>query len=531
MITLEKLLTMPALRDMKLLASRSGLNKEVRAVSVMDAPDSYKWLRGGELLLTSGYLLGNDPDLLAYLINKLVEAGSSALAIKQGRFMSTIPEYVLQFAERHQFPIIEIPNRFVWSDIIAVFYELFYGIPENSHIQIDPEHVEQICEAGRFGPIALMDKLTELFRVPLAVLLDNKQILADNRLPGAALIESALINSPALPECLGNEVMRVDKYYLTVCLIPFAHHGHKEYMAVMSQSLNFIIEIKKLFHFVESLLEKETSVADRQGAVYRKIILDLMADRLSREELNGLEQFRGVAEKRYNGILIIKSGDTRQTYFQLNKFFKSPLLESLGKVSAHMAENAANQEAVVMLELYIKEKDEADVCIQWQSSLFEKMEYYMQEKNEGYVSMGRFSNSVWDIQTSYREARSALAIGRLLWEDRRCFLNAMVSVYSILHQYGLSYLDLAYMHRLDNHQGGLSFDGIKTLEAYIECGGFKKASAKLYIHENTLRYRIQKIGDFLYLNLADPIITQSLLTQVKLWKLVKEMGEAEVSGG
>ena len=77
------------------------------------------------------------------------------------------------------------------------------------------------------------------------------------------------------------------------------------------------------------------------------------------------------------------------------------------------------------------------------------------------------------------------------------------------------------MHLLENHQAGFSFDGIQTLEAFIERGGYKKAAADLYIHENTLRYRIQKIGDLLHADLEDPMVVHGLITQVKLWKLLK----------
>lgn len=530
MITLEMLLNMPALKDLRLVGGQEGLKKEVRTVSVMDAPDSYKWLKGKEFILTSGYLLADDSEHLCFLIEKLIEAGSCALGIKKGRFLHEITDDVLQLAQQHQFPIVEIPYYFVWSDIIAVFYELFYGIPESSDIRISTEYIEELCAAGRFGPLSLMDKLTELFRIPLAVLLDNKQILANNGLPGATLIEHTLEKSKLFPENVDNDVVRAGKYNIIICPIPFIHHGHKEYMAIMSKNLQFLSEMRKLFHLIASLVEKEINAADKQGQIYHKALIDLVAGKLNREGLHALEQQHSSRmNKCHSGIMIINSDDINAVYLKLNKFFRSSLLEEIGKVSAYMVEDASRHEAVIMLELDIKEGDVADAYIQWQTLLFEKMEYYLQEKNEGYVAMGRFSSSVSDIHASYREAKNALHIGRILWESKRCFLSSMVSVYSTLYQYGLSHFDLAYMQRLDNQQSGLSFDGIKTLETYIECANFKKAAAKLFIHENTLRYRIQRIGDFLHLDLDDPVIIQLLLPQVKLWKLMKEAARVDDS--
>ena len=83
MITVEKLLEMPVLSGLKVVAGRQGLDREVKVVSVMDAPGSYKWLKGGELLLTTGYLYGADSGILHYQLNNLIEAGASGLGKKR----------------------------------------------------------------------------------------------------------------------------------------------------------------------------------------------------------------------------------------------------------------------------------------------------------------------------------------------------------------------------------------------------------------------------------------------------------------
>ena len=54
MIRLRDILAMDIFRDFKIIAGKNGSDREVKTVSVMDAPDIYKWMKGGEFLITSG---------------------------------------------------------------------------------------------------------------------------------------------------------------------------------------------------------------------------------------------------------------------------------------------------------------------------------------------------------------------------------------------------------------------------------------------------------------------------------------------
>ena len=42
--------------------NKSGLN-EITCVNIMDNPDTIRWFKGGELVLSTGYLMKDDPTL------------------------------------------------------------------------------------------------------------------------------------------------------------------------------------------------------------------------------------------------------------------------------------------------------------------------------------------------------------------------------------------------------------------------------------------------------------------------------------
>lgn len=105
---------------LSILAGHKGLERVIETVSVMDAPDIYRWMKGGELLLTSGYVMHQSESSLVDLILLLHEADVAGLAIKVERYLNTIPQEALDLSEELGFPIIFIPGTYAFSDMISM---------------------------------------------------------------------------------------------------------------------------------------------------------------------------------------------------------------------------------------------------------------------------------------------------------------------------------------------------------------------------------------------------------------------------
>lgn len=109
---------MSQFRDFKVVAGNDGIKNQVKSVTVMDAPDIYKWMRGGEFLITTAYIMKNNPLELVDLVVRLYENGASALGIKVNRFLRVLPKELLDIANELKFPIIDIPDKYSFRDII-----------------------------------------------------------------------------------------------------------------------------------------------------------------------------------------------------------------------------------------------------------------------------------------------------------------------------------------------------------------------------------------------------------------------------
>lgn len=116
---MRELLTFSELNGIELIAGAGGLDRPVRSVNVMEAPDIARWLRGGELLLSTGYQFRDQPEDLDDLVVALHKAGAAALGFK-GRFLSEFPPHAKDLAEWLGLPILGLPLELPYSDIIRI---------------------------------------------------------------------------------------------------------------------------------------------------------------------------------------------------------------------------------------------------------------------------------------------------------------------------------------------------------------------------------------------------------------------------
>ncbi|TCN27410.1 PucR family transcriptional regulator [Mesobacillus foraminis] len=118
--TVQNALSMPVLAEGKVIAGEQGLNRVITSVSIMDHPDT-SWIKRGDLLLTTGYVFKDDLDAQTRLVRQLAKRGCAGLAIKLKRFISAVPDEMIQEANRYRLPLIEIPFEAALSDLLVTF--------------------------------------------------------------------------------------------------------------------------------------------------------------------------------------------------------------------------------------------------------------------------------------------------------------------------------------------------------------------------------------------------------------------------
>lgn len=116
-LTLQWLIEESELIGLKLLTCNEHLSNIISGVNIMDNPDTVRWIKPGELVLTTGYVFRENPSLQEDTIIDLKKAGCAALCIKSKRFLDEIPQPMLDVSQKEGLPLIELPPDYSLADI------------------------------------------------------------------------------------------------------------------------------------------------------------------------------------------------------------------------------------------------------------------------------------------------------------------------------------------------------------------------------------------------------------------------------
>ncbi|MGE7840395.1 PucR family transcriptional regulator [Lysinibacillus sp. NPDC093712] len=109
-ITICDVLKMERFENVEVMAGHSGLSRRVENVYFMEVPDIYAYIDQNGLLLTTLYPVADKPALIQTLIPKLAEMNLAGIAIKPGRYVAEIPEIMVKQANELGIPLLKLPN-------------------------------------------------------------------------------------------------------------------------------------------------------------------------------------------------------------------------------------------------------------------------------------------------------------------------------------------------------------------------------------------------------------------------------------
>ena len=117
MAKVRDLLGLPVFKDVQVLAGKSGLDRNVEHVTVMEVPDIKRWLKGNDFLITSFYSVRKGIEEQCHLIEELSDT-CCCVAVKTGQYVDKIPEEVKKKADQCNLPLLEIPFHLSYIDIL-----------------------------------------------------------------------------------------------------------------------------------------------------------------------------------------------------------------------------------------------------------------------------------------------------------------------------------------------------------------------------------------------------------------------------
>jgi PucR family transcriptional regulator, purine catabolism regulatory protein len=114
-----------------LVAGGQGVSRPIRWAHVSELRDPTRFLRGGEVLLTTGLGMRGGQGAQARYVEQLAEAGLAALGLGLGFAFKTTPPVIIAAADRAGFPVFEVPFE---VPFIAITEALFSRLVNEQYV-------------------------------------------------------------------------------------------------------------------------------------------------------------------------------------------------------------------------------------------------------------------------------------------------------------------------------------------------------------------------------------------------------------
>ncbi len=536
MLTVANTLQLSAFNSGRVVAGDAGLHKIVNWVHVMGVPDAARWLNGGELILTTYINLpANSVGQCAYL-QALIDKGVAGLVLAVGNTVDHAPDYLLELADRCDFPLIEIPYDARFIDMARSANEQISN--KNMALVSRALHIHRVLTQLVLDGGDLQDLATRLADlIGQSISIENErfealasanimaydearrytlkegrtdprlvQVLEEQGYLGEIQRTLRPVKLPALP-AVGLEMERI--------LAPIVVHGNLygyvwiiaddrpltdlDHMAIESGATIAALMLlhQEAVHSAEASLKGSFLAQLIEGTNDRAVILTDQALRF------------GIDLSRSFYLLVLDTqapGEWRpqQVYRRVNHLatlHKWPVVA--GQFAGH----------VVMLV-----QNDADL---------EAITSQIHTRANGTplrISISPLQSAADNMPLAYQQCHEALQIAQRLQLPDPTIDFTNLGYLHALYQAGPGSLHSnPHIPVLRQLQAEQQADLFHTLEAYLDAGGNSVQTAEtLHIHRSTLNYRLQRIKEICRCDLSDPTLRLNLQVALKLLRLFDE---------
>jgi len=514
MITVQDILAIPEL-DLRLLAGHTSTSNPVRWVHITEIPDATRWLKGGELLLTTGYGFVADEERQVEQLKRLIDHNLSGLGFGTGFSFDKVPPALIRVAEEYGFPLFEVPYHIPF---IAITEAVASKIVNEQYSLLQ----RSLAVHEKLTKIVLEEKGLEAILSTLSALVGCSAVLFDFH--GVVLCEAAYRRH------LGGELIadlwrqitdrRADRQNFALSMegvgsgvqvYPVvASHRIGAFLAAVKDSGDFSEYDRIILHNVVTVtaleLVKKKAVAETEKRLAGDFFDELIASDLYEEEIARRLAFFGLEPKSPHLIVLvaIDGGDEAEAAPQHPDATEGDIKERLHwAVDEFMAKreslfiSASRSDSVVVL---VQPGDlDAKALIALAGELQGVIAEMLPEISVS-VGIGRPHRQLIDLRQSYYEASYAIKIRKLKGEP------GVIASFDDLGSYGLLLglqdtlsLEVFYdsvLGKLQEYDEQNSSDLVRSLACFLEANGhWGDAAEKLYVHRHTLRYRMKRVEE------------------------------------
>lgn len=520
MFTVHDALALEVMRGARVVAGAAGLEREVRWAHVVDVPEMTRWVRGGELVLTTAISLRDDPDGWRHLVPDLREKGLAGLVLAVGPYLERIPDDMAAQADEAAFPLIELPWDVPFEDVLMAVSEQIVNAQNallRRSAEIHDRLTARVLQGGGFAELA--DDLAALLCRPVVVLDASYTVLAiggaaaglvapgvDERLP-RGLVDHLHAAAPSADHGAPAHVWRV------AACADLGLHAPALLTPVVAgrQTLGFVLAggdesaggeldapaVERAATVAALLFYKERAVREAERRLEASLFDRLLAGEALDSATEAAARRMGLDDAAHYVVALLHPGENNA----------AALAASLRGALTHLRRPRLYAERDDCLAVVLSVRDDA-------SALARRLLRELAAPCPVLLAVGHAA-SLAALPASHDEAREALAVARQLNFPGPIILFDDLGLLHWLHQLPPAVrVANAFVHKvqvLAEYDAARGAGLLSTLEAYLRHGGaISEAAAALGVHRHTLTYRLDKIEKLCELDLADQLARLNL---------------------
>lgn len=519
-ITVRDCLKLPSLSLGKVIAGHKGLDSIVTAVSVLEFDDEVDtiMITPNELLISAFYSMRGDVERQCECIRRARINGDVGLVLFYSEMiLGSVDPKLIETANLLNFPIILMPERDMglkYSDVISdVMEKIFYDRRVNhSFVSSTLERLSQTPESMRNLALALR-YASDYAKASFFLCSERDEIILSSFWPGTNSSDRESVKKSLIQT--GEEGISVLKNEKGTSFFRMPFTGHKqEKLVLCAVSHNEILnpeimsQVAEILSLFTALWNYNLNLSTRES-----VIAALFE---GNEELTAyICEKNGLDRSQYNRMRIVKieeelpESNLKQILAQLKVFFaehkKTVLADFIGRqiVMLYHGEKQPKDNLIESeLTEYLEQLESVMVNAVYETeNIFEKVTGFLHE----FIKVQEEVHRIYPLRRTFRA------------DDIR-YVMQVLKVRDSFEEQKIYYTSVLQPILQDGEP-----ELTETLCCYLLDAGaeLKTASELLYVHRNTVLYRLNKIKSLLGFDIAKMPQAYDVYMAVSLYRISK----------
>lgn len=545
-LNISQLLTLPAFSGARLVAGKAGTERSIEHVNMMDAPDIAGYLKGNDLLVTTAYHFKDDASQLVELIETMAEKRCAGLGIKAKRFLGKIPEEAVALANAHGLPIIELSEEIGLGTIVNQTLSAILDLRTNelkAAIEAHQTFSDHIVSGKGVGE--LLENVAKIVGCSIMLLDERCQLVGTTHASRTIVSGLQYLNRMGyqlfLPQTAYTHLSMIsEKGQVEVLTVfPVRTNRPKQAMLVMFGTIpalenGHLLTIEQAANVVAFELMKNNALQQYTRRAKNDFFLNFIKKAYSskKETLNRALEFDLHNDQKYKCIAGRLDTEEKQLGFKQRQI-------EIEKVFDFIEEEMTIFPFVSHLFIM---NDICLILVEGESEELASEEYsptlialeIIQERVAAHfdrtISFGvsNVCHEFWDVIEAHGEAINALNSGHLSGNKQFVQTYQAKDISKLLRMIPNEDLAEFCAYMLQKLSGAQVNDLslLQTLAVYLETHcQISETAKRLYVHRNTIIYRLEKIEELLGKDIKDPETTLHLRLALRIQQMLSEQSD------